>query len=703
MNTQDNHPSKQTLFDFARGKLEADLVDEVSRHIENCATCVEFLEKSADDTFIDHLRDAAANRDPANADSGSFDINQTQHFQREATVTSIDELFANHPKYKLINQIGSGGMGAVFEAQHRMMDRVVAIKVIRPELVSNSEAVARFHNEVKAAARLSHRNIVAAYDAEQVGAAQLLVMEYVVGESLSQTVARKGQLPVTHACNYILQVAQGLKHADEQGMIHRDIKPHNLMKTPKGVIKILDFGLARMGELHDDDSKLTSTGVMMGTADYIAPEQARDAKSADIRSDLYSLGCTFYYLLSGKAPFKTAETRVDKILSHCTETFPDIAALRTDVPDEVQNIIAKLTAKSPSDRFQNPQQLIDALLPYARRQSSGGETGHPETIVQDQHGEQPTAVIAAGGAANTDEAPSADRTFEVPIQTTPARNSQSSTPIAQPALNEERITPHLPEANENVGAGEHNAGRQKTAKQKMGPAIWMGLASLGIVFLILILYVSGAFNGSSSDRPNQSNSGSSGAKSTDQKTVAVIFVYDQFCYGDFGPMRDRLESDEVKVVTASTTKRTARFIDFPEDKTPNKQNVEMQFSLSDLESMASENNLSGVVFIGGSQMLDGVNDQTRSEGRAISQLVETVRKNEGWIAAIGKGVNVPYSLGLLDNCTIVDVGQWLEAGSRDLVATRSDRVFTDQSNRVITAVEWRDSTAMADELLQRLR
>jgi serine/threonine-protein kinase len=225
--------------------------------------------------------------------------------------------------------------------------------------------------EVKAAAKLSHRNIVTAHDAEQAGDLHFLVMEFVEGESLAETVKRRGPLPVLHACNYIVQSAQGLQHAFETGMVHRDIKPQNLMRTSAGTIKILDFGLARLATESDEaeDVRLTKVGVTLGTTDYIAPEQIEDSRSVDIRADLYSLGCTFYYLLTGQVPFP-GRSPVDKLKAHLQEEPQPLGDLRDDLPAEVVHAIERMMAKDPAKRFQTPQEVIEALSPFARKSNT---------------------------------------------------------------------------------------------------------------------------------------------------------------------------------------------------------------------------------------------------------------------------------------------------------------------------------------------
>jgi formylglycine-generating enzyme required for sulfatase activity/tRNA A-37 threonylcarbamoyl transferase component Bud32 len=260
--------------------------------------------------------------------------------------------------YVLLERLGEGGMGEVFKAKNWKLGKVVAIKLIRRERLANETAVRRFHREAKAAAALSHANVVHAYDADQVGDTHIFVMEYVDGIDLNKLVKDQGTLSVDRACDCIRQAALGLQHAHERGLVHRDIKPHNLVLSRNGVVKILDMGLARIAD--DDSSTLTKEGSVMGTLDYLAPEQARDAHSADIRADLYSLGCTFHYLLTGQVLFPGG-TASEKWWKHAFEEPTSIEKLRADVPPGVAAVIRKLLAKKPEERFQAPAELA-ALL-----------------------------------------------------------------------------------------------------------------------------------------------------------------------------------------------------------------------------------------------------------------------------------------------------------------------------------------------------
>ncbi len=273
--------------------------------------------------------------------------------------------------YVLLEKLGEGGMGSVFKARNWKLGRVVALKVIRKERLNSPDAVRHFEREVRAAAALSHSNIVHAFDADAIAGTHLLVMEYVEGATdLARLVKKDGPLPVAQACEYVRQVALGLQHAHERGMVHRDIKPHNLLLTANGkVVKVLDMGLARLGPSSGDDdrsSTMTQEGAIMGTPDYIAPEQALESHTVDIRADLYSLGCTFFYLLTGRVPFP-AGTLIQKVNKHQFEEPPPVETLRPDVPACVAAMVRKLMAKRPEDRHQTPAELAIALAALAPR------------------------------------------------------------------------------------------------------------------------------------------------------------------------------------------------------------------------------------------------------------------------------------------------------------------------------------------------
>ena len=254
-------------------------------------------------------------------------------------------------------------MGIVYRAEHKLIHRIVALKVIHPGRLQQPDAVERFHREAELAAQLSHPNIVTVFDAENIGDTHMMVQEYVEGSTLAYWVYHHGPLPVGEACRYALQVALGLQHAYEQGLVHRDIKPQNLLRTSRGQVKIADFGLARLVS-EGAVGGLTAEGAIMGSADYIAPEQIRSVHSCDIRADLYSLGCTLYFLLAGKAPFEGLGL-MEKLKAHAEKHPPLLSELRPELDPKLVRLVGKLMAKNPTLRFQTPRETAEALAPFA--------------------------------------------------------------------------------------------------------------------------------------------------------------------------------------------------------------------------------------------------------------------------------------------------------------------------------------------------
>ncbi|WP_202921212.1 bifunctional serine/threonine-protein kinase/formylglycine-generating enzyme family protein [Anatilimnocola aggregata] len=260
--------------------------------------------------------------------------------------------------YVLLAKIGAGGMGQVFKARHRHMKRQAAIKLLPPALTKDEAAVKRFQREVEAAAKLSHPNIVQTYDAGVQRGVWYLVMEHVEGRDLAGVVASDGPLPIPQAIDCIRQAAQGLAFAHDNGVVHRDIKPANLLLDKKGTVKILDMGLARLDDANQDG--LTESGQVMGTVDYMAPEQAFDVHTVDARADIYSLGCTLYRLLTARNMYD-AESLVQKLMAHQNKPIPPLAVHRPDVPKSLAAIYERMVAKKPEDRYQTMAEVEAAL------------------------------------------------------------------------------------------------------------------------------------------------------------------------------------------------------------------------------------------------------------------------------------------------------------------------------------------------------
>jgi serine/threonine protein kinase len=285
--------------------------------------------------------------------------------------------------YTILERLGEGGMGQVFKARHHQLGRTVALKVIRQDYAADAEAVGRFYREMQATGKLTHPNVVRASDSGPVGSTHMLIMEYVPGIDLDRLVRQSGPLPVSEACEYVRQAALGLQHIHEHGLVHRDIKPSNLMLTKAqgsqslGFVKLLDLGLARLQEsvhgktstrLPDGETVTTLTldgSVTLGTVDYLSPEQALDFHQVDIRGDIYSLGCTLFYLLTGHPPFGDGSLTV-KLMRHQQAEPPDLKKSRPDVPEALLPIFHRMLAKRPEDRYQIPGEAAQALANLAK-------------------------------------------------------------------------------------------------------------------------------------------------------------------------------------------------------------------------------------------------------------------------------------------------------------------------------------------------
>lgn len=270
-------------------------------------------------------------------------------------------------KYLILDKLGAGGMGMVFKALHRRIKRVVALKVLPPSFAKDETAVRRFHREAEAAAKVSHPNVVAVLDADEFNGLHFFAMEYSAGKDLKRLVEDRGPLSAERAIDCIVQAARGLGAAHARGIYHRDIKPSNLMLDPRGTLKVLDLGLARMMDQgaefsgsSDPDPELTRPGSIMGTVAFMAPEQAYNSRSADHRSDIYSLGCTLYYLLKGKPPYN-GDTLMARVIAHREEPIPSLVDAKLTIPPALDVMLRRMMAKSPHDRYQSVDELITDL------------------------------------------------------------------------------------------------------------------------------------------------------------------------------------------------------------------------------------------------------------------------------------------------------------------------------------------------------
>jgi eukaryotic-like serine/threonine-protein kinase len=332
-------------------------------------------------------------------------------------------------KYRILDKLGAGGMAIVYLCEHKLMRRRVAVKVLPAAKAANPTALERFYREARAVAALDHPNIVHAYDIDHDENLHFLVMEYVEGSDLQDMVKKHGPLSVDSACHYIRQSALGLDHARQRGLVHRDIKPGNILVDSKGQVKILDMGLARY--FHDDEAILTNKfdENVLGTADYLAPEQAEDSHEVDIRADIYSLGATFYFLLTGKTLFGEG-TVSQKLMWHQHNQPRPITELRPDVPPTLAAIVMKMVAKAPGQRYQVPSEVAEALTQYVP----------PAMLARLTEKDAVPLTLAAAGASPPSGVPAADQA-PVPVATLVQAAQQSvvsQVPAARAAADRNR-------------------------------------------------------------------------------------------------------------------------------------------------------------------------------------------------------------------------------------------------------------------------
>ncbi|HET6574175.1 MAG TPA: protein kinase [Fimbriiglobus sp.] len=288
--------------------------------------------------------------------------------------------------YEILDWLGAGGMGTVFKARHRRMKRVVALKVLSKEVASTERFAQRFQREVETIARLHHPNIVMAYDADEGVDGPFLVMEFVDGRDLESEVEQAGPLPIADAVNCVRQAALGLEYAHARGIVHRDIKPANLLRDTEGVVKVADLGLARLNAADGGSTSLTQAGMVVGTAQYMAPEQAVDSGQVDHRADIYSLGCTLYFLLTGGSPYRAASLMA-MLLKHRDDPIPNLCESRPDIPPELHTVFRLMVAKAPEDRYPSMAEVVRDLEQIQSRLS-------PSRAPTEEWSPQPAAQAA---------------------------------------------------------------------------------------------------------------------------------------------------------------------------------------------------------------------------------------------------------------------------------------------------------------------
>jgi eukaryotic-like serine/threonine-protein kinase len=269
-------------------------------------------------------------------------------------------------RYLLLEIIGQGGMGRVYLARDSRLSRLVALKLLAPERLSNPRAIARFQREARVGAQLQHENLVRIYDFGEAKGRYFLVMEYIEGKTIGALLSEQGPMPFATAARLLRQVALGLDHAHRKGLIHRDVNPYNILVTHDGTAKLADLGLAIAMA---DEDRVTRDGATVGTFDYIAPEQARHSRAADIRSDIYSLGCTIYHMCTGHVPFP-GPSLPEKLFGHQAIEPTPLYLVVSGLPEGLSEIVERMMKKSPEERYATPMQVAQALEPYASRQGA---------------------------------------------------------------------------------------------------------------------------------------------------------------------------------------------------------------------------------------------------------------------------------------------------------------------------------------------
>ena len=407
------------------------------------------------------------------ADGRSVKTNElAEHLVESGLITSwhAEKLLAGKykgfflGKYKLLRHLGSGGMSSVYLAQHRISEQLRAIKVLPRKKVSDKSYLDRFYLEARAAASLNHPNVVRIYDICNENDTHYMVMEYVQGQDLYELVTAGGAVEIEEAINYVAQAAEGLAHAHERDLVHRDIKPANLLKTDQGDIKILDLGLALVSQGESESLTVLHNEKVMGTADYLSPEQAVNSHDVDSRADIYSLGCTLYYLLVGHPPFPKGSL-AQRIAMHQSKEPVDIREGRPDCPDSLAHVCQKMMKKNPEQRYQNCAEVKAALL----------------GLLEDGSLELPSSYVAGSETDGSDKSSSSVLDSEDPMTKSGPfdfTGSSSSKALGKVEINSNRR--RSPE-----GSGEDGETTSIPRRRKKAPPAW--LLPLLIVAMLAIL------------------------------------------------------------------------------------------------------------------------------------------------------------------------------------------------------------------------
>jgi serine/threonine-protein kinase len=687
-------PKPDALAAFARGKLTGPDLAAVAGHVGVCAACCRALELVPDDSLAGLARAAAVA--PVTVQSTGT---PSSLIPNPNTAANIPPALVGHPRYRVIGELGAGGMGVVYKAEHRVMGRTVALKVVAPNLTARAGAVERFRKEVRAAAQLSHNNIVRAHDAEEAGGLHFLVMEFIEGVSLDRLVAKKGPLPVHLACTFARQAALGLQHAADKGMVHRDIKPQNLMVTRKGQLKILDFGIARFASTDDPepapagrvpfgagrppaDAGATNPNLLMGTPDYLSPEQAKNSHDVDPRSDVYSLGCTLYFLLTARPPFVGAATLIDKLHAHTYDAPPPVRVLRPEVPEGLVRVLAKMTAKAPDDRYQRAADAAAALLPFTRSEPTEPAFEVVDTPAPRESPVGPRAP-ATELASDTDPQPGAPTLAEV-VRPRKKKRKKSS----RPARRKWAVLGGVAALCVLV-AGVLAAGKKATPKAEAADAKPTEAAP-------------------AAPSPAPAKGGKAGAWTPptviappkENPKVLYVLPSDGVRFGDYDRVRRRLEAKGAVVATASSDGgRSKPFLDFKGEPGPRAEPVPIDKRLT---ATADLSEYAAVVFAGHHA------EEYMFAGRgsaAAARAVQAMQAAGRPVAGIGLGTGVLVFHGALRGRHAA----WCDPLEREFPALLGreygvvwgDRGVT-ADGKAVTATGGREADEFADAILKAI-